>query len=74
MSDILAFLILFLPITWWVWWMNKDKPKPKLDFGPERPKSLRSLAGLEYILWNCRQSKDWYQHISRYCNIRNLYE
>jgi hypothetical protein len=52
MSDILVFLIIFLPICWWVWWMNKDQPKPKLDFGPERPKSLRSFDGLLYILWN----------------------
>lgn len=52
MSDILVFLIVFLPICWWVWWMNKDTPKTKLDFGPERPKSLRSFDGFLYILWN----------------------
>jgi len=52
MSELTAFLILFVPIVWWVWWMNKDKPKVKLDFGPEKPDKMISWDGAFYILWN----------------------
>ena len=48
----LILLLVFGPIVWWVWWMNKDQPQPKLDFGLDKPKKMRSWEGAIYALWN----------------------
>ena len=47
MNELLILLLIFSPIVLWVWWMNKDQPQPKLDFGPTKEEH-----GWFYYVWN----------------------
>lgn len=49
MTELVAILLVFSPIVWWVWWMNKDNPQPKYDFGPEKG------HGILYYIWNWKK-------------------
>ena len=51
-GQLIALAIIFIPLFWWVWWMNKDTPKVKMDFGWDKPKEMMSWEGVLYILWN----------------------
>lgn len=47
MFEAIVLIILFGGIAYWVWWMNKDNPQPKYDFGPTKEEH-----GWFYYVWN----------------------
>jgi hypothetical protein len=57
-GELLAiFLVIGLPclIFWWLGWFKRDSvmmSAEKTNFGPDKPKNMRSWEGAFYILWN----------------------
>ena len=46
-GQLITLAILFGAIGFWVWWMNRKNPQPKLDFGPTKEEH-----GIFYYIWN----------------------